>query len=156
MNLRTLRTIIELFEASSAVEMELDNSTIGKLKLRRPEAGGAVVTPAVLPDLPSVAPAKAVGATAPPSAPAESQADANLSMVNSPFVGTFYRSPNPDSDPFISVGDRVKKGQTVCIVEAMKLMNELEADCDGVIEAILVENGTPVEHGQPVISIRPA
>lgn len=156
MNLRTLRTIIELFEASSAVEMELDNSTIGKLKLRRPEVGGAVVSPAVLPELPSIAPIKAASATAQPAAPAAPQDDANLSTVNSPFVGTFYRSPNPDSDPFVSVGDRVKKGQTVCIVEAMKLMNELEADCDGVVEAILVENGTPVEHGQPVISIRPA
>ena len=156
MNLRTLRTIIELFEASSAVEMELDNSTIGKLKLRRPEVGGAVVSPAILPELPSIAPAKAASVTAPPAAPAASEDDANLSTVNSPFVGTFYRSPNPDSDPFVSVGDRVKKGQTVCIVEAMKLMNELEADCDGVVEAILVENGTPVEHGQPVISIRPA
>ena len=156
MNLRTLRTIIELFEASSAVEMELDNSTIGKLKLRRPEAGGTVITPAALPELPSTVPAKATTATTPPTAPVASQDDVNLSTVNSPFVGTFYRSPNPDSDPFVSVGDRVKKGQTVCIVEAMKLMNELEADCDGVIEAIMVENGTPVEHGQPVISIRPA
>ena len=155
MNLRTLRTIIELFEASSAVEMELDNSTIGKLKLRRPEIGGTVVTPAVLPELPSTAPAQAASATV-PSAAAVSLDDTNLNTVNSPFVGTFYRSPNPESDPFVSVGDRVKKGQTVCIVEAMKLMNELEADCDGVVEAILVENGTPVEHGQPVISIRPA
>ena len=155
MNLRTLRTIIELFEASSAVEMELDNSTIGKLKLRRPEIGGTVVAPAALPELPSIAPVQAAAATA-PSASAVSQDDTNLNTVNSPFVGTFYRSPNPESDPFVSVGDRVKKGQTVCIVEAMKLMNELEADCDGVVEAILVENGTPVEHGQPVISIRPA
>jgi acetyl-CoA carboxylase biotin carboxyl carrier protein len=82
--------------------------------------------------------------------------DDSLVSVNSPFVGTFYESPNPDSPPFVTVGDRVSKGQTVCIVEAMKLMNELEAECDGVIEAILVKNGTPVEHGQPVISIRPA
>ena len=156
MNLRTLRTIIELFEASSAVEMELDNSTIGKLKLRRPEAGGVAPAPARLPELASVAPVTAASPSAAP-APAQTAADdPSLSQVNSPFVGTFYRSPNPDSDPFVSVGDRVKKGQTVCIIEAMKLMNELEAECDGVVEAILVENGSPVEHGQPVISIRPA
>ncbi len=152
MNLRTLRTIIELFEASSAVEMELDNSTIGKLKLRREEAGGAAPKTVRLPDLPA-APAVKTPAAA-PAPPAET--DDSLVSVNSPFVGTFYASPNPDSDPFISVGDRVKKGQTVCIIEAMKLMNELEADCDGTIEAILVDNATPVEHGQPVITIRPS
>ena len=152
MNLRTLRTIIELFEASSAVEMELDNSIIGKLKLRREEAGGALPRPARLPELASPEPSKAAVAAPPPA----SETDDNLMSVNSPFVGTFYRSPNPESDPFVSVGDRVKKGQTICIIEAMKLMNELEAECDGIVEAILVDNATPVEHGQPVITIRPA
>ena len=152
MNLRTLRTIIELFEASSAVEMELDNSIIGKLKLRREEAGGTGPRPASLPELPSPELSKAALATPPPA----SEVDDDLVSVNSPFVGTFYRSPNPDSDPFVSVGDRVKKGQTICIIEAMKLMNELEAECDGIVEAILADNATPVEHGQPVITIRPA
>jgi len=155
MNLRTLRTIIELFEASSAVEMELDNATIGKLKLRRPEAGGAPVAAARLPEIPSALPVQAASIPATEAQPAAAEDD-SLVSVNSPFVGTFYESPNPDSPPFVTVGDRVSKGQTVCIVEAMKLMNELEAECDGVIEAILVKNGTPVEHGQPVISIRPA
>jgi len=155
MNLRTLRTIIELFEASSAVEMELDNATIGKLKLRRPEAGGTAATPVRLPEIPSALPAQTISSAAAQAQPAPAEDD-SLVSVNSPFVGTFYESPNPDSPPFVAVGDRVSKGQTVCIVEAMKLMNELEAECDGVVEAILVKNGTPVEHGQPVISIRPA
>ena len=151
MNLRTLRTIIELFEASSAVEMELDNSIIGKLKLRRAEAGAVAPRPVRLPEVPITAvPSHAKAMTT------EVLDDSELVSVNSPFVGTFYRSPTPESDPFVSVGDRVKKGQTVCIIEAMKLMNELEAECDGVIEAVLAENGTPVEHGQPVIKIRPA
>jgi acetyl-CoA carboxylase biotin carboxyl carrier protein len=151
MNLRTLRTIIELFEASSAVEMELDNSIIGKLKLRRAEGGAVAPRPVRLPEVPTTAvPSQAEAMTT------ELLGDSDLVSVNSPFVGTFYRSPTPESDPFVSVGDRVKKGQTVCIIEAMKLMNELEAECDGVIEAVLAENGTPVEHGQPVIKIRPA
>lgn len=155
MNLRTLRTIIELFEASSAVEMELDNSTIGKLKLRRPEAGGVAPAPARLPELASVAPVAAASPSAAP-APAQTAADdPSLSQVNSPFVGTFYRSPNPDSDPFVSVGDRVKKGQTVCIIEAMKLMNELEAEVSGEVVELLVDNGTPVEFGQVLMRVKP-
>jgi acetyl-CoA carboxylase biotin carboxyl carrier protein len=154
MNLRTLRTIIELFEASSAVEMEIDNSTIGKLRLRRPESGGVAPAVSVLPDLESVLPAPAAPR---PTAQAEPAADdSSLATIESPFVGTFYRSPTPESDAFCDVGDRVRKGQTLCIIEAMKLMNELEAECDGVVEAILVSNATAVEHGQALIKIRPA
>lgn len=154
MNLRTLRTIIELFEASSAVEMEIDNSTIGKLRLRRPESGGEASLVSRLPDLESALP---VPASPSPAAQAEPTADdSNLATIESPFVGTFYRSPTPESDVFCEVGDRVRKGQTLCIIEAMKLMNELEAECDGVVEAILVSNATAVEHGQALIKIRAA
>ena len=152
MNLRTFKTILELFEASSAVEMELDNATIGKLRLRRPEAGGTAPAAARLPDLPYTAPSAppAAAATAAAAAPAE---DPNTVSVNSPFVGTFYRSPNPESPPFVKVGDTVKKGQTVCIIEAMKLLNEIECDKAGVIKEILVENGQAVEYGQPLFVI---
>ena len=73
--------------------------------------------------------------------------------MKSPMVGTFYRSSSPDSKPFVEIGDTVKKGQTVCIIEAMKLMNEIEADHDGVVKAILVENAQPVEYGEPLIVI---
>jgi acetyl-CoA carboxylase biotin carboxyl carrier protein len=152
MNLRTLRTIIELFEASSAVEMEIDNSTIGKLRLRRPESGGAAPTAARLPNFESILPVTTEPA---PAAQAEPDDD-SLTTIECPFVGTFYRSPTPESDVFCDVGDRVRKGQTLCIIEAMKLMNELEAECDGVVEAILVSNATAVEHGQALIKIRPA
>ena len=152
MNVRTLRTIIELFEASSAVEMELDNSTIGKLRLRRGESGGPLTSS--LPLQPLEAPVSGPPTT--PPAEAQAPADDDLIAVNAPFVGTFYRAPNPDADVFCAVGDMVKKGQTICIIEAMKLMNELEAECDGVVAAILVDNATPVEHGEPVIMIRPA
>ena len=74
--------------------------------------------------------------------------------MTSPFVGTFYRAPSPDSSPFVDVGTRVKKGQVLCIVEAMKLMNEIEAEVDGTIVQILVENGQPVEYGEPLFKIK--
>jgi acetyl-CoA carboxylase biotin carboxyl carrier protein len=71
-------------------------------------------------------------------------------VVKAPMVGTFYRSPSPDAKPFVEVGHTIKEGQTICIIEAMKLMNEIEADASGVVKAILVENGQPVEYGQPL------
>ena len=74
-------------------------------------------------------------------------------IVKSPMVGTYYRCPSPGAKPFVEVGDSVKKGQTICIIEAMKLMNEIEADKDGVIKAVLVENGQPVEYGEPLLII---
>lgn len=89
------------------------------------------------------------GASAPPAA-----ADANLHTVTSPMVGTFYSAPSPDSDDFVSVGGIVSNGQTLCIIEAMKLMNELEADVDGTVAEILVKNGDPVEFGQALFKIK--
>ena len=106
-----------------------------------------------------VAPAPAVSA---PSAPAdagtdapEAQEDDGTSELGSPMVGTFYRSPSPDADPFVQLGDRVKRGQVLCIIEAMKLMNEIEAEVEGTIAAILVDNGQPVQFGQPLFKIKP-
>ncbi len=81
--------------------------------------------------------------------------DSNLREVKSPIVGTFYRAPAPDADPFVKVGDKVSIGTTLCIVEAMKLMNEIESDVNGTIVKILVENGTPVEYNQPMFLIKP-
>jgi acetyl-CoA carboxylase biotin carboxyl carrier protein len=80
--------------------------------------------------------------------------DPSLTSINAPLVGTFYRSPGPDSPPFVEVGQRVKKGQTLCIIEAMKLMNELESDVEGVVVACLAENGRPVEYGEPLFHIK--
>ncbi|MGB3616180.1 MAG: acetyl-CoA carboxylase biotin carboxyl carrier protein [Elainellaceae cyanobacterium] len=96
-------------------------------------------------------------AKSPPPAPAphSSRTDADLTDVTSPMVGTFYRAPAPDEPPFISVGDRITKGQTVCIIEAMKLMNELEAEVSGEVVEILLENGEPVEFDQPLMRVKP-
>ncbi len=83
------------------------------------------------------------------------QANEPGALVSSPFVGTFYRAPSPDSPPFVEVGSSVRKGQTLCIVEAMKLMNEIEAEVDGTVAEILVQNATPVEYGEPLLRILP-
>jgi len=104
-------------------------------------------------------PMKAVGsaphaaAPAPAAAAAAAAHDDKSHAVTSPFVGTFYRKPNPDSPPYVSLNERVEKGQVLCIVEAMKLMNEIEADVSGTVVAILVEDGSPVEYGQPLFKI---
>jgi acetyl-CoA carboxylase biotin carboxyl carrier protein len=97
------------------------------------------------------APATPVAATA-PEAPAA--ADAGAHIVTSPIVGTFYRAASPDSDPFVEVGSRVKKGQVLCIIEAMKLMNEIESDADGVVVQIYPQNAQAVEYGEPLFAIR--
>jgi acetyl-CoA carboxylase biotin carboxyl carrier protein len=112
-----------------------------------PAAPPAVHAPAALPPLSTAAPAAA-------AAPA-ARTDDRTHVVTSPFVGTFYRKPNPDSAVYVSLNDRVQKGQVLCIVEAMKLMNEIEADAAGTIVAILVEDNQPVEYGQPLFKIAP-
>ena len=91
--------------------------------------------------------------SSPTPAAAAEETPSDLTLVKSPIVGTFYRSPDPSSPPFVSVGDRIKVGQVLCIIEAMKLMNEIEADASGTIKAILVENGQPVEYGQALFII---
>jgi acetyl-CoA carboxylase biotin carboxyl carrier protein len=109
--------------------------------------------PAVPPAPPAAASAPADGAAPPASAaPAE---DAGWLDIESPMVGTFYRAPAPEAPPYVDVGTRVSKGQTLCILEAMKLMNELEAEVDGVVREILVQNGDPVEYGQALFRIEP-
>ncbi|HWO24456.1 MAG TPA: acetyl-CoA carboxylase biotin carboxyl carrier protein [Kofleriaceae bacterium] len=113
-----------------------------------PVAAPVVHVPAALP------PAPATAAPAAAAAPA-ARVDERVHVVTSPFVGTFYRKPNPDSPPYVSLNDRVQKGQVLCIVEAMKLMNEIEADAAGTIVAILVEDNQPVEYGQQLFKIAP-
>jgi len=95
-------------------------------------------------------------APAPAAAKPEKPAEKPGTLVTSPFVGTFYRAPSPDSPPYVDVGTKVKKGQVLCIVEAMKLMNEIEAEVEGKIAELLVQNATPVEFGQPLFRIEPA
>jgi len=128
-----------------------------KVVIRRGQQGPAVThvthaAPVVAP-IPASAPSHA---PPPPAPKAEKPAEKPGTLVTSPFVGTFYRSPSPDSPPYADVGTKVKKGQVLCIVEAMKLMNEIEAEVEGKIAEILVQNATPVEFGQPLFRIEPA
>ncbi|HMM55596.1 MAG TPA: acetyl-CoA carboxylase biotin carboxyl carrier protein [Candidatus Desulfobacillus sp.] len=151
MDLRKLKALIDLVEKSGIGELEI---TEGEEKVRIAKQGGMVQMPAWAP---TAMPPPAPAAPAPPPAggaggiaePAEAEGHA----VKAPMVGTFYRSSAPGAQSFVEVGQAVKAGETLCIIEAMKLMNEIEADVSGVIKAILVENGQPVEYGQPLFII---
>jgi acetyl-CoA carboxylase biotin carboxyl carrier protein len=148
MDLRKLKKLIDLVQESGIAELEITEGE-EKVKIVR---GGVVTVSAVAPSVPPAAPeprAAAPAAAASPT-PAESAAGQEGHVVKAPMVGTFYRSPSPDAKPFVEVGQPVKEGDTICIIEAMKLMNEIEADAAGVVKAILVENGQPVEYGQPL------
>ncbi|MBZ5661303.1 MAG: acetyl-CoA carboxylase biotin carboxyl carrier protein [Acidobacteriia bacterium] len=114
-----------------------------------PEAPAPGAAPSAPPQA-EVAPA----AAAPPTQPAPVAAEEHI--IKSPIVGTFYAGPSPDAGPFVRVGDRVEPGKTVCIIEAMKLMNEIEADISGEVVRVLVENGQPVEYGEPLFALRPS
>ena len=145
MDLRKLKKLIDLVQESGISELEV---TEGEEKVKIVKGGGAQVaqaTPAAA-SPPSPAPA-------PAAAPAPAPAEVPGHLVKSPMVGTFYRSPSPGAKPFVEVGDSVKAGATICIIEAMKLLNEIECDKDGIVKAILVENGQPVEYGEPLVVI---
>jgi len=157
MDLRKLKKLIDLVEESGIAELEI---TEGEEKVKIVKGGvggkeGAVLSSsAPAASLPAAQAAPALAAAA---ASAATQAEAPTSLeghiVKSPMVGTFYRSGSPGAKPFVEVGDTVKAGQAICIIEAMKLMNEIEADKDGVIKAIMVENGQPVEYGESLMMI---
>jgi len=157
-----LRGLIEAVDKSGIDSLELTRAgtriRVSKTPPPAPVTGiPATVSATPAPTAPPPAPAApAPAAAAPSEAPAEAGAKSNLIEVTSPMVGTFYRAPSPESPPFVEVGTRVTKGQTLCILEAMKLMNELESEVDGVIREILVENAEPVEYGQVLFRIEPA
>jgi len=151
-DLRKLKKLIDLVQESGIAELEI---TEGEEKVRIARGGAVSVTP-LAGGAPSVAavPAGATGAAVlATSAPAAAEAAPEGHVVKSPMVGTFYRAPSPDAKPFVDVGSTVKAGETICVLEAMKLMNEIEADASGTIKAILVENGQPVEYGQALFII---
>lgn len=150
MDLRKLKKLIDLVEESGIAELEI---TEGEEKVRIVKSGRVSSDTAVMLAAPApVAPVTIPAPVAAPAAPAPPvQPDGQ--ELKSPMVGTFYRSASPGTKPFVEVGDAVKKGQTVCIIEAMKLMNEIEADHDGVVKTVLVENGQPVEYGEPLLII---
>jgi acetyl-CoA carboxylase biotin carboxyl carrier protein len=144
MDLRKLKTLIELVESSGIGELEIQE---GEERVRITRA----VAPAAQGHLLTAAPAMAAAPVAAPVAVAPAQPEGHL--VKSPMVGTFYRSASPGAKPFVEVGDSVQVGVPLCIIEAMKLMNEIESDQAGVVKQILVENGQPVEFGQPLVII---
>lgn len=149
MDLRKLKTLIELVESSGIAELEINEGEERVRITRNVVAAQQAYAPAA-PHQP--APAPVVQASAVAVEP-EKPAVAEGHVVKSPMVGTFYRSASPGSKPFMDVGQSVKSGETLCIIEAMKLLNEIESDQSGVIKAILVENGQPVEFGQPLFVI---
>ncbi|MDD4929050.1 MAG: acetyl-CoA carboxylase biotin carboxyl carrier protein [Gallionella sp.] len=148
MDLRKLKTLIELVEASGIAELEISEGEERVRITRTVASGQQMYTPAPQPQI-MAAPVAAAPVAAAPAAPAVQEGH----VVKSPMVGTFYRSPSPGSKQFVDVGQSVKTGDTLCIIEAMKLLNEIDADHTGVIKAILVENGQPVEFGQPLFVI---
>ena len=148
MDLRKLKTLIELVESSGIAELEISEGE-ERVRITR-TAASTQQTYAAAPQ-PIIA-AAAPQAVVPAAEPAKS-AIAEGHVVKSPMVGTFYRSASPGSKAFVDVGQTVNSGETLCIIEAMKLLNEIEADQSGVIKAILVENGQPVEFGQPLFVI---
>ena len=154
MDLRKLKTLIDLVAESGISELEITEGE-GKVRIVKTpqpmapayyQAAPMMAQPAGPAAAPAPAPASPVAATPVEAAPAGH-------VVKSPMVGTFYRSANPNSAPFVEVGAQIKQGGTLCIIEAMKLMNEIEADVAGTVKAILVENGQPVEYGQPLFVI---
>ena len=152
MDLRKLKTLIELVESSGIAELEIEEGE-ERVRITRsvaPSPVPAAALPATMTRGDAGQPA-AVGTAdaAPPAAPAETEGH----QVKSPMVGTFYRSASPGAKPFVEVGDAVQVGDTLCIIEAMKLMNEIESDQAGVVKQVLIENGQPVEFGQPLVVI---
>jgi acetyl-CoA carboxylase biotin carboxyl carrier protein len=149
MDLRKLKTLIDLVQNSGISELEISE---GEEKIRIAKHSTVPAPTTVM--LGAQAPAAPVAAVA-PAAPAAESVDAAPAghVLKAPMVGTFYRSGTPGASAFVEVGQTVKEGDTLCIIEAMKLMNEIEADASGVVKAILVENGQPVEYGQALVII---
>ena len=148
MDLRKLKTLIDLVSESNISELEITEAE-GKVRIVKASAASAL--PMALPMVAS-APAPLAAPAPVAAAPAAEPEPVGL-VIKSPMVGTFYRSPSPDAKPFVEVGATVKAGETICVLEAMKLMNEIEADAAGTVKAILVENGQPVEYGQALFII---
>ena len=153
MDLRKLKKLIDLVEESGIAELEVTENE-EKVRIVKGGAMGGMPREMYM-SAPMQVPMTYAAQAAPAAAVAAAEAPAAPTghAVKSPMVGTFYRSPSPGAKAFVEVGDTVKTGQTVCIIEAMKLLNEIECDKDGVVKAILVENGQPVEYGEPLLVI---
>jgi acetyl-CoA carboxylase biotin carboxyl carrier protein len=159
MNQKEIRELIEFLVEKDIAEFELERGDV-KVKVKRAGAQTVVHTHAEVPYVPVVSAAPMASqpgpSTAPPAAEATPPPAAeNLHIVKSPIVGTFYEAPSPGAPPFVKVGDTVEIGQVLCIVEAMKLLNEIECDVNGEIVKKMANNGQPIEYGQELFSIRP-
>jgi acetyl-CoA carboxylase biotin carboxyl carrier protein len=163
LDLKELKEILQILEEKEITEFELEEEGM-KLRIRKAAAspnhsGAAAVlplhAPAVLPHAGVHPAAVAVAAPVAPAEPATPEAPVGAVVVKSPIVGTFYRAPDPNSPPFVNVGDRVRVGQVLCIIEAMKLMNEIEAEVAGEILKVHHESSQPVQYGDPLFTIRP-
>ena len=158
MNLEDIKQILELVREHDLAEFELERDS-GKVKLRKQSNTPQFVASA--PAMPHIAYAPPVAVPVP--APAGGEAvltaaseDVDLAIIKSPIVGTFYRSSEPGAKPFADIGQQVRKGQVLCIIEAMKLMNEINAECDGEVEKVYVENGQAVQYGERLFAVKPA
>jgi acetyl-CoA carboxylase biotin carboxyl carrier protein len=157
-SMEDVKKLVQLVEKSDVTHIAWQRGA-EKVVIRRGAVQAAAPAPALAVGHPPpiAGPLAAPPAPAPAAAPARTEAkpDKPGVVINSPFVGTFYRAPSPDSPPFVEVGTKVKKGQTLCIVEAMKLMNEIESEVDGTVAEILAQNAAPVEFGEPLFRVVP-
>jgi acetyl-CoA carboxylase biotin carboxyl carrier protein len=161
MNLDDIKQILDLVREHDLAEFEIERDGL-KVRIRKAGREVTYVAPAVAAPPPVVLPPAPVAGGAAPAASggpvaargAEDAGAVNLGVIKSPIVGTFYRSSEPGARAFVEVGDVVKKGQVLCIIEAMKLMNEIESDCEGEIAAIYVENGKPVQFGERLFAVK--
>ena len=163
MNQKELKELIEFLIAKDISEFELERGDV-KVRIKRGAETAAApvishIAPMPVAPVPPMAPAATPSPTAPSPAasvpPVAAPPEEELHMVKSPIVGTFYESPAPGSPPFVRPGDSVQVGQVLCIIEAMKLMNEIESDASGEVVKVLAANGQPVEYGQPLFAVRP-
>jgi acetyl-CoA carboxylase biotin carboxyl carrier protein len=157
MNLDDIRQILDLVREHDLAELEIERDGL-KVRVRKSGHQIALMPPPVpVMAVPPPVPAPAVPTSGGPVATSAGVADGlELAVITSPIVGTYYRSAEPGSRPFVEVGDTVKKGQVLCIIEAMKLMNDIECDCNGEIAAIYVENGKPVQFGDRLFAVKVA
>jgi len=156
MNIKDVKDLIELISGTDVVEVEVERAG-ARIRVRRDGGAHPAAAPALpLPEPAATQPQTAAATPATGAAKVEAPLPENVTLVRAPLVGRFYRSAGPDAAAFVEVGDRVRKGQVLCIIEAMKLMNQIEAEQAGIVRAVLAEDGRPVEFGEPLFEIQTA